>query len=163
PTRRLVLCNAGHPRPILYRATKQEWSMLGEHDGTRSSGLANLPLGLMTVTEYEHFDIELESGDCVLMYTDALIESSDADDLMLGENGVLRLLKLLGDIEPQQLIEALLAEIGERYPENLSNDDVTVMLLRANGGAQSFSLGTKMLAAGRMMGAALRSLLPGRT
>ena len=26
PNRRLVLCNAGHPRPILYRASKEEWS-----------------------------------------------------------------------------------------------------------------------------------------
>ena len=46
---------------------------------------------------------------------------------------MLRIARLLGDIEPQNLTEALLREIAERYPENLSEDDVTVLLVRANG------------------------------
>ena len=112
------------------------------------------------MTEYEHFDLHLEPGDCVVTYTDALIESSDADGEMLGEDGVLRLLKLLGNAQPEKLIAELLAEIGERYPENLSTDDVTVLLLRANGGAQSLTLADKMRAMGRMASAGLRALVP---
>ena len=116
----------------------------------------------MSITEYEHFDVELEPGDCIVTYTDALIESSDANGEMLGEEGVLRLLKLLGDVTPEKLIDSLLGEIEERYPENLSNDDVTLMILRANGAAQTFTWGDKMLAAARMAGVALRSLYPWR-
>ena len=116
----------------------------------------------MSITEYEHFDVELEPGDCIVTYTDALIESSDANGEMLGEEGVLRILKLLGDIKPEQLIDTLLGEIEERYPENLSNDDVTLMILRANGAAQTFTWRDKMLAAARMAGVALRSLYPWR-
>jgi len=162
PSRRLTLCNAGHPRPILYRASRQEWSLLGRESLPRPTGLTNLPLGIMSITEYEHFDIELEPGDCLVTYTDALIESSDADGEILGEEGVLRLLKLLGEVEPEKLIDALLGEIAERYPENLSADDVTLLILRANGGAQSYTLGVKMRGALRMAGSALRSLFPGR-
>ena len=162
PTRRLILCNAGHPRPILYRASQKEWSLLGHEGPPRLPGPLNLPLGIMSITEYEHFDVELEPGDCIVTYTDALIESSDADGEMLGEEGVLRILKLLGDVKPEKLIDALLGEIGERYPENLSNDDVTLLILRANGGAQTCTLGDKMRAAARMAGAALRSLYPGQ-
>jgi serine phosphatase RsbU (regulator of sigma subunit) len=116
----------------------------------------------MSITEYEHFDVELEPGDCVLTYTDARIESSDANGEMLGEEGVLRILKLLGDVKPENLIDALLGEIAERYPENLSNDDVTMMIVRANGAAQTFTLGDKMQAAARMASGAIRSLYPGR-
>ena len=126
------------------------------------SGPSNLPLGVFSITEYEHFDVELEPGDCVLTHTDALIESSDADEEMLGEEGVLRILNLLGDVKPERLIDALLGEIAERYPENLSDDDVTVLMVRANGGAQTLTLGVKMRAAARMVGSALRSLYPGR-
>lgn len=161
PNRRLVLCNAGHPRPILYRASKEEWSLLGEEHSTPKASPSNLPLGILSMSEYEHFDLELEPGDCVVTYTDALIESSDADGEQLGEDGVLRLLKLLGNAQPEKLIAELLGEIAERYPENLSTDDVTVLLLRANGGAQSLTLMDKMRAMGRMAGAALRSLVPG--
>ena len=163
PSRRLILCNAGHPRPILYRASKEEWSLLGDEGPARLPGPLNLPLGILSITEYEHFDLELEPGDCLVTYTDALIESSDADGEKLGEDGVLRLLKLLGDVKPEKLIDELLGEIAERYPENLSDDDVTVLVLRANGGAQTFTLGDKMRAAARMAGAALRSLYPART
>ena len=162
PSRKLILCNAGHPRPILYRATQQEWCLLGCTDSPCLPGPLNLPLGIMSITEYECFDIELEPGDCVVTYTDALIESSDADGEMLGEEGVLRILKLLGDADPGKLIEALLSEIAERYPENLSNDDVTLLIVRANGGAQTFTLGDKMRAAMRMGRSALRSLYPAR-
>ena len=32
PSRRLSLCNAGHPRPLLYRAAQKQWSLLGHKD-----------------------------------------------------------------------------------------------------------------------------------
>lgn len=162
PSRRLILCNAGHPRPILYRAHQKEWSLLGREEHHHLPGPLNLPLGLLSATEYEHFDVVLEPGDCVVTYTDALIESSDADGETLGEEGVLRILKLLGDVEAGKLIDALLGEIAERYPENLSGDDVTMLIVRANGGAQTLTLGVKMRAAARMLGSALRSIFPGR-
>jgi hypothetical protein len=122
------------------------------------TGPSNLPLGLFSVTEYEHFDIELEPGDCVLTYTDALIESNDGDGEMLGEEGVLRILKLLGDVRPEGLIDALLNEVAGRYPESLS-DDVTVLIARANGGAQTLTFGVKLRAAVRRARAAFRSLV----
>ena len=157
PSRRLLLCNAGHPRPILYRSGQKEWSLLGCLDPPCPSP-TNLPLGILSITEYENFDVELEPGDCVVAYTDALIESSDADGKMLGEEGVLKILRLLGDVKPEKLINELLGEIAERYPENLSNDDVTLLVIRANGGAQNFTLGDKMRAAGRLF----RSLFQAR-
>ena len=162
PSRRLILCNAGHPHPILYRGSQKEWSFMGQETTSRLPGPLNLPLGIMSITEYEHFDVELEPGDCVVTYTDALIESSDADGEKLGEQGVLRILKLLGDVKPEKLIDALLGEIAERYPENLSNDDVTMLIVRANGGAQTLTLGDKIRAAARIAFSALRSLYPER-
>src|SRR5712664_3350527 len=32
PSRRLTVCNAGHPKPFLYRAAQQQWSFLGQDD-----------------------------------------------------------------------------------------------------------------------------------
>src|SRR6202140_2090995 len=120
PTRRLTVCNAGHPRPLLYRAAQQKWDLLSQDGEAGQFAPRNLPLGLIEMTEYEQFDVELERGDCLLSYTDALIESRDADGEMLGEAGLLRIARLLGDVEPEKLIETLLGEIERRYPENLS-------------------------------------------
>ena len=161
PSRRLIVSNAGHPRPLLYRASEHQWSLLG-HDGAddKRTAAQNIPLGIMDLTEYEEFDVELGSGDCLLSYTDALIESRDADGEMLGEAGVLRLLRLLGDVEPQNLIAALLKEIGERFPENLSEDDVTVLLVCANGRQPSPSFKEKFAAMIRFLGALVRAVNP---
>ncbi len=144
PSRRLCLCNAGHPRPLLFRARQSHWSLLGHQDDPEKKGPTNIPLGLFHLTDYEHLDIELDPGDCVLSYTDALTESCDADGEMLGEEGLLRIVNLLGDIPAEKLIGALLQEIAERYPKNLSADDVTLMAVRANGRSLHFTLGEKL-------------------
>src|ERR1700685_732330 len=91
PTRRLTLCNAGHPRPLLYRADSRTWSFLSHTGADGRPAAGNLPLGLIDAVEYEQFDVELAPGDCVLSYTDALMESHDADGEVLGEKGVLRI------------------------------------------------------------------------
>jgi serine phosphatase RsbU (regulator of sigma subunit) len=161
PTRRMTVCNAGHPRPLLYRAAKQQWDFLSNRaDPTPPAEPANLPLGLLELSQYDQFDVELEPGDCVLSYTDALLESHDAGGEMLGENGVLRILRLMGDVEPQSLIDKLLAEIEERYPQNLTEDDVTLVLVRSNGHTVQYSFGEKVSALRRFTGSLIRALDP---
>jgi len=160
PTRRLTICNAGHPRPLLYRAAQRQWDFLGSQGPGALAGLHNLPLGFFDITEYEQLDVELEPGDCLLGYTDALIESRDADGEMLGEDGLLRITRLLGEVKPEKLIETLLAEIAQRYPENLSEDDVTVLVLRANGREPRYSLREKLWALTRFAGSLIRSIHP---
>jgi len=156
PSRRLTVCNAGHPRPMLFRAAKGQWNFLGDQGTGVQSAPSNIPLGLFDGAEYEQFDIELEPGDCLLSYTDALIESRDSDGEMLGEDGLLRITRVLGDVEPRKMIETLLAEIETRYPENLSEDDVTVLVVRANGRQLKFSLREKLRAMGRFTSALMR-------
>jgi phosphoserine phosphatase RsbU/P len=164
PSRRMTLCNAGHPRPLLYRAARQRWDFLGHNAPDRKVGKAagpsNLPLGLLEISEYDQFDIELDPGDCVLSYTDALMESNDLSGEMLGEEGVLRILRLIGGVEPETLIEKLLSEIAERYPQNLTEDDVTVLVVRANGRKANYTLGERLGALGRFAGSLLRALHP---
>jgi len=160
PSRRLTVCNAGHPRPLLYRAANRQWDFLGHNTPTRRAAPSNIPLGLFEAAEYEQFDIELGPGDCLLSYTDALIESRDADGEMLGEDGLLRITRVLADFEPAKLIETLLGEIETRYPENLSEDDVTVLLVRTNGQKLRFSLREKLNALGRLMATLIRSVNP---
>jgi serine phosphatase RsbU (regulator of sigma subunit) len=159
PSRRMTICNAGHPRPLIYRAALRKWDFLG-HDGKAGTTPSNIPLGLLEMSEYEQFDVELEPGDCVLSYTDALMESNDATGDMLGENGVLRIARLLGDLEPEKLIDALLREIAERYPENLSDDDVTVLLVRSSGRPLRFSLTEKLGALMRFSRTLISALNP---
>jgi phosphoserine phosphatase RsbU/P len=160
PTGRLSVCNAGHPRSLLYRAADRSWSFLSQHDAPEKKGPSNIPLGLFQIADYEQLDLELAPGDCLISYTDALTESCDADGEMLGEEGLLRIVKLLGDVPAENLIPSLLKEIAERYPKNLSADDVTLLVARANGSSLNFSLSDKLHAFGRFLKTLVRSLNP---
>jgi hypothetical protein len=144
----------------LYRAEKGQWTFLGSDPTNEAPTANNMPLGIIDLTEYEQFDVELESGDCILSYTDALIESRDADGEMLGEPGLLRIIEHLGDVEPQLLTKTLLREIKDRYPENLTEDDVTVLLVRANGSNPRPSFRDRLWANLRFVGSLIRGINP---
>jgi hypothetical protein len=58
------------------------------------------------------------------------------------------------------LLGALLIEIQDRYPQNLSNDDVTVMVLHVNERKPSYSPGEKLRALLRVCGSLIRSVNP---
>jgi hypothetical protein len=146
PTRGLTICNAGHPRPLLYRARHRTWECLGDQGIAGQTQPCNIPLGIFEISDYKQFEIELECGDYVVIYTDALIESCDENREMLGEAGLLRTVRLLGHLEPRNVIQTLLAAIVERCPENLCDDDVTVVMIHANARALHYSLGEQLRA-----------------
>ncbi len=149
PTGRLSVCNAGHPRPLVYSAAQRTWELVGHHGESNLSPLSNIPLGILNISQYEQFDIQLEPGDCFLSYSDALIESRDASGEMLGETGLLHIARQLRGVPSHNLIESLLSAIGQQYPENLSEDDVTVLVIQANGQQPQNSIGDKLGALGR--------------
>jgi hypothetical protein len=120
----------------------------------KKKGPHNIPLGIFQLADYEQLDIELDPGDCLVSYTDALIESCDADGEMLGEEGLLRIVNL---IPAEKLITSLLQEIAERFPENLSAADVTLMVVCRS---LHFSFREKLDAFGRFLRACFRSLNP---
>jgi sigma-B regulation protein RsbU (phosphoserine phosphatase) len=101
PTNLLSLCNAGHPPPLLYRASEGRWRFVeidGAHggaDATEQDVVANLPLGIMDLSDYQQFDLTLDPSDLVLCYTDSLIESRDPTGELLGTAGLLRILNKL--------------------------------------------------------------------
>ncbi|HVQ16919.1 MAG TPA: PP2C family protein-serine/threonine phosphatase [Vicinamibacterales bacterium] len=161
PTRRLIVCNAGHPRPLIYRADMREWNVLGQTEEAPSAGPRNLPLGILSVSDYDQFDIELQEGDCIVAYTDALIEAQDADGDELGEAGVQRILQLMGEVDAPSLIPTLLGEIADRFPENLSADDVTVLVVRATSKPLRHSLVDQLRALARLIGSTIGAIRPG--
>ncbi len=122
---------------------------------------AEPPLGILDIADYDASDVELDDGDCVLAYTDAVMEAQDADGEMLGEAGVLRILQLLGEVEPSRLIPTLLHELAHRYPDNLAADDLTVMVVRATSRETRYSLADRFGALSRVIRTAARALRPG--
>ena len=103
PTHHLIVCNAGHPRPLWYSHLAGRWQFLDqaaanagpsirtERTHYRLARVANLPLGIIEPTEYRQFAAKLALGDVVIIYTDAMTEARNPAREMLDERGLLEL------------------------------------------------------------------------
>jgi len=158
PTRMLTICNAGHPPPMHYSAALKSWAIL--ECPTEAPVAGNIPLGILDIASYEQFHVELDVGDLVLYYTDALVESKNSTGEMLGPGGLLRIVEGVDVGASENFIEALLERISGQHSGNLSEDDVTVMLLRPKATKAKITIRQKFGAGLRFMGAAVRSINP---
>ncbi|MFM9994545.1 MAG: PP2C family protein-serine/threonine phosphatase [Phycisphaerales bacterium] len=160
PTDYLTLCNAGHPRPLWYRARRRAWSFLENSEANRAEGLANIPLGIAEPTRYDQIGVRLEPGDLVLVYTDSLIEAKDAAGRMIGQAGLLAIASKLDPTDPRRLITNLLDAVQSSGAEP-PHDDVTVLALRPNALKPRASLVEGIRTTARLARAFAASLLPG--
>lgn len=131
PTRTLSVCNAGHPVPLFRNAVTGHWKPY--EPGTEDRSVKNMPIGILDDGKYRSSKIRLDVNDLVLTYTDSLSEAAGADGKLLGTQGVCNIVNSLSAVPPESLIPELLAAIRGINPDNLTADDTTVMLLRANG------------------------------
>jgi len=88
------------------------------------------PLGALDDTEYEDLTIGLNQGDHLVLYTDGLIDASNAQGEWYGEN---RLHHVLTNTPggPQAVVDALTRDVGSFATEAGEDDDMTVVVLRA--------------------------------
>jgi phosphoserine phosphatase RsbU/P len=143
---RLSVCNAGHPRPLFYRASKGTWSTLSQ-ELVDSGGTANLPLGLDLETSYQSLDVELGPGDLLAFYTDALTEAADPTGKLLGEDGFLDAARGLDltDPRPGTIGPALLEKVARYRGHRSADDDVTLVILHHNASrTPRLTLGQKL-------------------
>lgn len=154
PDDQLILCNAGHPRPMHYRAEANVWSVLEDRPGVNASEApGNLPLGIIHPTPYTQSAYPLKRDDVVVIYTDALVEAKSPSGEMLREAGLLEMLGSIDPRHPDRLIEALLTRIAEFTGGRPLDDDVTVLVLHHNAAdPPTYTLGEKVAAVGRWLG-----------
>jgi serine phosphatase RsbU (regulator of sigma subunit) len=116
---RLSYANAGHDLPYLRRSD-------GDVEELRARGM---PLGLMPGMGYEEGEISLAEGNCVLFYSDGLVEAHNPKGEMFGFPRLRELVaeygeeRSLGDF----LLEELYSFVGEGWEQE---DDITLLTLR---------------------------------
>ncbi|MCB9846398.1 MAG: serine/threonine-protein phosphatase [Phycisphaeraceae bacterium] len=158
-TDHLIVCNAGHPAPLWYRADRDEWALLRhdlgeaiESSGSPEVGVANLPLGLIEETPYHQFAVRLSRGDLVVAYTDALMEATGPGQRALGEHGVLGLAREVGVEDAVEFPSRLVERIEAHHGGSLG-DDITVLVLHHNAAdPPKQTLTDRLRVLGRMMG-----------
>ena len=73
PTRKLRICNAGHPPPFVYRQNTKKWTKV---ELPTQAKLQDLPFGITENSDYQEFEIDLQVND-----TDLFNESEESENL----------------------------------------------------------------------------------
>ena len=118
-TRILKYSNAGSPPLIVCRGGKAE-----------VLSVQGFPLGLFDEAEYREIKVALNPGDCVIFYTDGLLE---ARDLRAEEFGVDRLKEAVArysSLSVKRLVDKILSEIEQFSLDNRKYDDQTIVALK---------------------------------
>lgn len=115
------LVQAGHPPPLLLRAG-------GEAEFIGTGGL---PIGLVEGATYERQTLRMGSGDRLLLYTDGFSEAVMTDGEMLGEDGLLRLVRETAHTaEGPEFLDDLFWRLSQVMPHDEGlEDDVSATLL----------------------------------
>jgi serine phosphatase RsbU (regulator of sigma subunit) len=159
PTDHLILVNAGHPPPLLYRSADDAWTFVSPGSkgalATPSAdvGVRNLPLGVIEPTGYDQIALPLETGDLVVLYTDALPEAADPAGAQLGQHGLLELVRRARPQDEPDAAAAILHALNLHRGGRRPDDDQTLVVLRHNAtDPQPMGVGDYARFLGRMMG-----------
>lgn len=117
---RLTYCNAGHNPPLLVRADGQSTEL----------NAAGAVLGQFPDWRYEQSCVQITSGDRLLVFTDGLVEASNADEEPFGEHNMVRIAGENPGAGAKDLM-GLLMHAASRHCGGSFQDDATLLVLKA--------------------------------
>jgi serine phosphatase RsbU (regulator of sigma subunit) len=124
----LVYCNAGHNPPCLFRARPGEVPQL-----LKSTGMS---LGVLEEHEWLQAEIQIHTGDVLVLYTDGLTDEQSASGEYYGAQKLNELVaSLLSSIESQpvsalQIQQSIIADLDGFLAGTPRQDDLTLIVLK---------------------------------
>jgi serine phosphatase RsbU (regulator of sigma subunit) len=118
----LTYCNAGHNPPLLVGAS-----------GIRRLETGGVVLGLFEQASFEEETVTLQPGDLIILFSDGVTEAMNPDSEEFADERLLACAEKHRGEAPQQMLDALLADVQAFCAGAMQSDDVTVVMVRYNG------------------------------
>lgn len=116
----LTYTSAGHYPALLVHPN-------GQIEELTTAGIA---LGVSILQEVQMRSIQLTLGSILLLYTDGVVEAHNEKGELFGKSRLFDFVISHRTLEPQQLIDQLIAEVGQFAKQIAQHDDLTVLCLR---------------------------------
>jgi phosphoserine phosphatase RsbU/P len=111
--------NAGHPKPVLVRAS-------GELQMLDSTGR---PIGMLDVAEYEVKTMQLQAGDKLVLFSDGLSEAVNSDGEFFDKKALKEFLCAHAGIGCTDLHAKLVEAVEDFSEASEQDDDITMLVL----------------------------------
>jgi len=120
----LTACNAGHEYPIL-RQPNGDFELVKDKHGFVIGGMADVP--------YTEYELKLEPGARLFVYSDGVPEATDAHGELFGMERTLRTLNRVGDRDPQTILVQVHEAVDLFVGEAPRFDDMTMLCVEYVG------------------------------
>ena len=119
----LVYCNAGHWPPFIISPHTKRVQRL-----SRTAAA----LGLFEGGNFEQGDVQLDSGDVLVLYTDGITEAQNEQGLFLGEERLLESVRTKLGRPVGEIQDAILADVQNFAGDAPQSDDIALIVLLRN-------------------------------
>ena len=123
-TGKITASNGGHEYPFIQRAGG-EYELFKDKHG--------LALGAYPGVKYSEYEIQLNKGDAIFVYTDGVAEATDAENELFGTDRALEALNRSPEVDMKQAIVNEREAIDAFVKEAPQFDDITMLALRYLG------------------------------
>ncbi len=129
-TGRLTACNAGHEYPV-FRHRGKAFELMRDKHGFVIGGMSGL--------KYHSYELTLDPGDKLFLYTDGVPEATNDKNELFGVERMLGALNTCPDAAPQAVLSAVRQAIDGFVGEAEQFDDITMLCLEYKGGERPAS------------------------
>ena len=119
-TGKIIAANAGHEYPVL-RTAAGNYELLKDRHG--------FVLGGMDGVHYRDYELTLEKGATLYLYTDGVPEATNTEQQMYGTDRLLEVMNRNLEDGPVQLLEAIRTSVDEFVGEAEQFDDMTMLAI----------------------------------
>ena len=123
--RSLSLCSAGQTQPILLSAKTGEATLI-ETEGDA------FPLGIIDDADYQETQLQLDSGDLIVFYTDGVVEAMNKKEKMYGFERFIEVIKKNKGLDANAFLEKLIDDINNFVGKAEQHDDLTIVLIKVD-------------------------------
>ena len=123
-TGKLTAANAGHEYPVL-KSANGAFELLKDKHG--------LVIGAMEGVKYKQYELQLEPGAKVFVYTDGVPEATDGDSRLFGTERMLAALNEASDGTPIEVLKKVRSSVDAFVKDAEQFDDLTMLCMEYMG------------------------------
>ncbi len=123
-TGKLTAANAGHEYPALMTPDGNFELYKDKH---------GLVIGGMEGAKYREYEIQLEPGSKLFVYTDGVPEATNSSEELFGTERMVEALNVMHDTEPKKLLEGVRSAVDDFVKDAEQFDDLTMLCLEYKG------------------------------
>lgn len=116
--------NAGHEYPAIGRKGKKYELLKDKHD---------LVIGAMEGLKYSEYELQLDPGDKIFVYTDGVPEASDSNKQLYGTDRMVDALNFDPEAETKNVLKNVRKSISDFVKDAEQFDDLTMMCVEYKG------------------------------